>query len=257
MRVGQADVGVAGGIVALVALGLDDRAAAAVVEERGSRSARGRRRGPSGRRNRRSSRRSGASGAAALTSALRATRALTAASVSRAASICSASGAEPVPPSIRFDSSQLLALAAPRRRSRRGARSARRSSSGVSSESDLPCSTASRTRPPTIPCASRNGTPLRTSRSATSVAASISSPEASSSRSRSKLDPGQHPLGRVEAGLDRVDRVEERLLVLLHVLAVGERQGVHRPRAARRSRRRPAGSWRAAARPSRGSPSAA
>ena len=34
MRVGQADVGVAGGVVALVALGLDDHAAAAVEEER-------------------------------------------------------------------------------------------------------------------------------------------------------------------------------------------------------------------------------
>ena len=56
-----------------------------------------------------------------------------------------------------------------------------------------------------------------------------------------ELDPGQHPLGRVEAGLDRVDRVEERLLVLLHVLAVGERQGVHRPQQRRVARRRPAG----------------
>ena len=40
-------------------------------------------------------------------------------------------------------------------------------------------------------------------------------------------DPGEHPLGCVEAGLDRVDRVEQRLLVLLHVLAVGQRQRVH------------------------------
>ncbi len=42
-------------------------------------------------------------------------------------------------------------------------------------------------------------------------------------------DPGEHPLGRVEAALDRLDRVEQRLLVLLHVLAVGQRQRVHRP----------------------------
>ena len=42
-----------------------------------------------------------------------------------------------------------------------------------------------------------------------------------------ELDPAQHALGHLEAGLDGVDRVEERLLVLLHVLAVGQRQRVH------------------------------
>ena len=70
--------------------------------------------------------------------------------------------------------------------------------------------------------------PWRTSRSAISVAASISSPEAPPWRSRSKLEPGEHPGGRLEAELDRVDRVEQRLLVLLHVLVVGERQRVQR-----------------------------
>ena len=48
-----------------------------------------------------------------------------------------------------------------------------------------------------------------------------------------ELDPGQHPGGRVEAELDRFDRVEERLLVLLHVLAVGQRQRVHDPEQGR------------------------
>ena len=95
---GQADVGVAGGVVGVVALGLDDRAAAPFVEE-------------------------GAADQLAGDLVYRAveevgpetlqprsswTRAWTAASVSRASSIWRASGAEPVPPAIRFDSSQLL-----------------------------------------------------------------------------------------------------------------------------------------------------
>jgi len=88
----------AGRVVGLVALGLDDDAAAAFVEQ----------------------------GAADQVAgdvvdrpiekvALEArqprsswTRAWTAASVWRASSICLANGAEPVPPAIRFDSSQLL-----------------------------------------------------------------------------------------------------------------------------------------------------
>ena len=37
----------------------------------------------------------------------------------------------------------------------------------------------------------------------------------------------EHPLGRFEAQLEVVDRVEERLLVLLEVLRVGERQPMH------------------------------
>jgi len=104
---GQADVGVAGRVVAVVALGLDDRAAAAgkdqpaadqlvgdVVDGAGEelpREALARRAGD-GRRQERSSR----------------TLAWTAASVSEAFSSCAASGTEPVPPAIRFDSSQLL-----------------------------------------------------------------------------------------------------------------------------------------------------
>jgi hypothetical protein len=100
---GQADVGVAGWVVGLVALGLDDDAAAALVEQRAADQVAGdvvdravkkvalQAIGGSARQER-SSR----------------TRAWTAASVCRASSICFASGAEPVPPAIRFDSSQLL-----------------------------------------------------------------------------------------------------------------------------------------------------
>ncbi len=39
-----------------------------------------------------------------------------------------------------------------------------------------------------------------------------------------EVDPRQHPAERPQAELDRVGGVEERLLVLLQVLAVGERQ---------------------------------
>lgn len=95
---GEADVGVAGGVVGLVALGLDDDAAAAFVEERAADEVAGDRVDRAvvkvafeGRQPRSSS-----------------TRVCTAASVSRASSSCRASGTEPVPPAIRFDSSQLL-----------------------------------------------------------------------------------------------------------------------------------------------------
>ena len=78
-----------------------------------------------------------------------------------------------------------------------------------------------------MPWASRNGTPRRTSRSATSVAASISSAAAAASRSRLNATPPSIPVGGREAQLERVDGVEQGLLVLLHVLVVGQRQAVH------------------------------
>ena len=53
-----------------------------------------------------------------------------------------------------------------------------------------------------------------------------------------EAQPGEHPLGRLEAELDRVDGVEQRLLVLLEVLGVGERQRVQH--AERGSSARPA-----------------
>ena len=95
---GQADVGVAGRVVGLVALGLDDDAAAAFVEERAADQVAGDRVNRSikevaleARQERPSS-----------------SRTWTAASVCRASSICLAREVELVPPAIRFDSSQLL-----------------------------------------------------------------------------------------------------------------------------------------------------
>lgn len=94
---GQADVGVAGGVVGVVALGLDDDAAAAFVEQGAADQLAGDRMDRAVKEltpetQERSS----------------TTRAWTAASVSRASASWRASGAEPVPPAIRFDSSQLL-----------------------------------------------------------------------------------------------------------------------------------------------------
>ena len=84
---------------------------------------------------------------------------------------------------------------------------------------------ASRTRAPTMPWASRKGTPLRTSRSAMSTAAILVS------RGRGhplavERKPGEQAGRDLERDLERVDRVEQRLLVLLHVLRIGHRQRV-------------------------------
>jgi hypothetical protein len=94
---GEADIGVAGGVVGLVALGLDDDAATALVEEGAADQLAG------DRVDRAIKELTPETQARSST-----TRACTAASVSRASAICRASGAEPVPPAIRFDSSQLL-----------------------------------------------------------------------------------------------------------------------------------------------------
>ena len=95
---GAAAEGVTGGIVAVVALGLDDHPAA-ITEQQGAADqlprhpvhGAGEERGVERLAQERSS----------------ATRALTASSVSRAKRICRSRLAEPVPPSTRFDSSQL------------------------------------------------------------------------------------------------------------------------------------------------------
>ena len=60
-----------------------------------------------------------------------------------------------------------------------------------------------------------------------SVAARNSSAAAAARRSRLKRIEDEHPVGRREAQLERVGSVEQVLLVLLHVLVVGERQAVH------------------------------
>ena len=97
---GQADVGVAGGVLGVVALGLDDDAAATAVEEGAADQL-------AGDRMDRAVKKVAAEASVAQPRSS-STLAWTAASVSRASSIWRASGAEPVPPAIRFDSSQLL-----------------------------------------------------------------------------------------------------------------------------------------------------
>src|SRR5262249_55379551 len=91
---GEPDVGVAGGVVALVALGLDDGAADAVEQQ------------PAADQLARHlvDRALEEVGAHAWASR---SRDSTAAGARRAAAPCAARGAEPVPPAIRFDSSQL------------------------------------------------------------------------------------------------------------------------------------------------------
>lgn len=89
----------AGGVVGLVALGLDDGPADA-FEEQGAADQ------ISGDRVDRTIEELALEPLAQERSSW--TRALTAAKVPWASAICSASGAEPVPPAIRFDSSQLL-----------------------------------------------------------------------------------------------------------------------------------------------------
>ena len=96
---GKADVGVAGGVVGVVTLGLDDGAAAAFEEERAADQV-------AGDRVDRTVKELASQPVAQERSSW--TRSLTAPSVPCASAICNASGAEPVPPAIRFDSSQLL-----------------------------------------------------------------------------------------------------------------------------------------------------
>ena len=79
--------------------------------------------------------------------------------VARLRELVAHAGAATVPPSETLDSSHAaVAQQLVERPSSCGASSA--SSSSVSSDSRLPRSTAARTSPPTMPCASRNGTPL-------------------------------------------------------------------------------------------------
>ena len=76
-----------------------------------------------------------------------------------------------------------------------------------------------------------------------SVAAAISSPAAACHPLAVEADSRQHPVEGPQAELDRVGGVEERLLVLLQVLRVGERQAVQDPGERRVRRRRPAGAF--------------
>jgi len=94
---------VAGRVVSFIALGLDDDAAAAFVEQRASDQVAG---DVVDRAVKKAALQAIGGGVRQERSSL--TRVWTAASVCRASSICLAKGAEPVPPAIRFDSSQLL-----------------------------------------------------------------------------------------------------------------------------------------------------
>ena len=69
--------------------------------------------------------------------------------------------------------------------------------------------------------------------------------------------PPSIPRAAGEAQLERVDGVEQVLLVLLHVLVVGQREPVHHAVQRDQVRDDAAAPWRAAARPRRGSSSAA
>ena len=165
---GQPDVRVAGGLVHVVALGLDHPAGRPLVADRAADQAardvvhRALVEGPLEPHG----------------PALDSTR--------RAFAICSPTRSSAVPPSETFDSSHApCSSSSPRPESSWGA-SSRRSCS-VRPESPAPRSSALRTSAPTMPWASRNGTPRRTSRSATSVAAISSSAAAAAIRSRSKL----------------------------------------------------------------------
>lgn len=97
--VGEPDVGVAGRVVGLVALGLDDSAADPFEKQRAADQV-------AGDRVDRAVEKVALEPVAQERSSC--TRAWTAASVCCASAICCARGTEPVPPAIRFDSSQLL-----------------------------------------------------------------------------------------------------------------------------------------------------
>ena len=88
----------------------------------------------------------------------------------------------------------------------------------------MPRPSHSRTHAPATSWATRNGTPSRTSHSATSVASEKPCGASDSSRSVSKTIVATMPLKAGSSTSRRVDRVEDRLLVLLQVAVVGERQ---------------------------------
>ena len=243
MRGGEPDVGVAGRVVALVALGLDDHSADPVDEQLAAdQLARDLVDRPI-----EEVRPEGAHRSAVPSSASDPAR--------RLELLGEPGRRRPARRELRVEPRALAR--GPRSTRRRAAPSDGRAPRGRARRAACPDSIAARTRPPTTPWASRNGIPLRTSRSATSVAATISSAAAAARRSRSKRRPGEQPLGGLEAELDRVDRVEQRLLVLLEVLRVGERQRVQNPEQGRERGARPAATWPAGARPRRGSSSAA
>ena len=85
-----------------------------------------------------------------------------------------------------------------------------------------------RTSSPTTAWASRNGVPRTTSHSARSVADVVSLSAAACIRSGTNVAVSIIPPIATTAERDLVDRVEQRLLVLLEVAVVGERQALQR-----------------------------
>ena len=112
----------------------------------------------------------------------------------------------------------------PRRSGRRWPRAPRRSPRPAGPPAPTPVRSASATRRPTTWCAARNGTPRRTSASATAVAVVNPSSAAARIRSRSTVSVATHPGHDPERGLERRRRLEQRRLVLLEVALVGQRQ---------------------------------
>ena len=93
-------------------------------------------------------------------------------------------------------------------------------------------------------CASRNGRPAsRTSQSARSVAVAKPASAAARIRSTSKLRRLDHPGQRLERQHEQIVRLEDRRLVVLHVLRISERQALHRHRPGRPSPRRSGREW--------------
>ncbi len=165
---GEADVGVAGRLGLVVALGLDDspgrRAVAQDAADEVARHVVHRASEEGGR---------GHASARAV----------------RARSTCSRTRASDVPPAETLDSSTPLGPTSPARASGSSPGANRSISPGLRSDRPRPLESASRTSPPTMPWASRKGVPRRTSRSATSVAASSSSAAAAAIASRRNSVP--------------------------------------------------------------------
>ena len=130
-------------------------------------------------------------------------------------------------------------------------------SSAVRSVSSSPAASQRRTHAPAISCASANGTRCRTSQSAMSVASENPMGARRSSRSRWKDRVETMPATAGNSDQQLVDRVEDRLLVLLQVTVVGQRQTLSEWRAARSGCRSIVRPCLAPARRRRGSSSAA
>ena len=96
----------------------------------------------------------------------------------------------------------------------------------VRSDSSIPRASQKRTAAPAISCASANGTRCRTSQSARSVASENPRGARAASRSVSKVRVATMPATRRQQHQQLVDRVEDRLLVLLQVPVVGQRQAL-------------------------------